>query len=148
MENGVSIELHVPDFQKAIDFYKILGFKVVWVNENYLVMKSGSNSLFFYGGSKDVYSHSYFGGFPKDTKRGYAVEIILYEKDIKEFYHRVKDKMKVVQELKLKPWGEYDFRIEDPFGFYIRIGEPQDLINDTKCIKRSDEIAEKKGLSL
>ena len=146
--NNLSIELHVPDFQVAIDFYKVLGFKVVWVSEEYLVLNRGNTALYFYGGTKEVLGHSYFGNFPKDTKRGYAVEIILYEKNIKELYNRIKDKVKVVEELKLKPWGKWDFRIEDPFGFYLRIGEPDDIVNDEEFIKQSDNIAKKKGLVL
>src|SRR3989344_191799 len=36
-KTDVFIELHVPDFQTAIDFYKILGFAVVWISDEYLV---------------------------------------------------------------------------------------------------------------
>jgi len=27
----------------------------------------------------------------------------------------------------MKPWGKKDFRIIDPFGFYLRISEPSDM---------------------
>jgi hypothetical protein len=47
-----------------------LGFAVVWVNDEYLVMKRRDSVLFFYAGDERVYSHPYFGKFPKDTKRG------------------------------------------------------------------------------
>ena len=105
MKTDVFIELHIPDFQKAIDFYKILGFKVVWLKEDYLVMRKGKSILNFYMGCDKVYQHSYFGKFPKDTKRGYGVEIFFLENDIKGFWEKIKDKVKVVQPLILKPWG-------------------------------------------
>ena len=68
LSTDVFIELHVPDFQKALDFYHILGFEVVWVNEEYLVMSRGKSILNFYRGTKEVYNQSYFKNWPKDTK--------------------------------------------------------------------------------
>lgn len=129
METDVFIELHVPDFQKAKDFYKILGFEVVWMENDYLVMRKGRSVLNFYGGDQKVFDHPYFGKFSKGTKRGFAVEIILLVDSVKGFYEKIKNKVKIVEPLKLEPWGRWDFRIEDPFGFYIRIGERYDWIN-------------------
>src|ERR1019366_969118 len=99
------IELHVPDFQIAIDFYKILGFKLVWVSAEYMVIKRRKSVLFFYGGDNKIYRHSYFGSFPKSTKRGYGVEIIIYEHNIASFYNRIRWKVKVVEKLQLRPWN-------------------------------------------
>lgn len=147
-KTDVFIELHVPNFQTAIDFYKILGFAVVWINDEYLVMKKDASALFFYPGDERVYSHSYFGKFPKGTKRGYGVEIILYDKNVKELYERIKEKVKVVKKLEKKRWGDWDFRIEDPFGYYIRIGEPQNILNDKEKISKTKEVAKKRGLKI
>jgi catechol 2,3-dioxygenase-like lactoylglutathione lyase family enzyme len=72
MLTDVYIELHVPDFKRAIEFYSRLGFKPLWRTEDYLVMKRKSSVLNFYGGSQKVYSHSYFGRFKKTTKFGYG----------------------------------------------------------------------------
>ena len=60
----------------------------------------------------------------------------------------IKNKVKVVEEPKLKPWGKWDFRIEDPFGFYLRVGETDNIIDDKDNIEKSPEIAKKKGLHL
>ena len=144
----INIELHVPDFKKAIDFYRILGFNVLWMSEDYLVMRKGNNILSFYMGNEKVYEQDYFKEFPKNTKRGYAVEIILFEKNIDKFYDEIKNKVDVVSELKTKRWRKKDFRIEDPFGFYIRFTEPYDRINDPEKIKNTskflNEIEDKK----
>ena len=147
-KTDVFIELHVTDFQIAIDFYKILGFSVVWLSDEYLVMRRGDSALFFWPGDKRVYSHPYFSKFSKTTKRGYGVEIILFEKDIKPFYKRVRNKVKVVEKLTQQPWGDWDFRVEDPFGYYIRIGEPQNNLNDKEMIRKTKEIAKRKGLKI
>ena len=123
MSTDVYIELHVPDFKRTIEFYSRLGFRTLWRTEDYLVMKRKRSILNFYGGSKKVFSHSYFGRFKKTTRRGYAVEIIIPVDHVKLFYKRVKKFARIVQPLKLKKWGRKDFRILDPCGFYLRITE-------------------------
>jgi uncharacterized glyoxalase superfamily protein PhnB len=119
----VYIELHVTDFKKAIAFYSRLGFKLQWRTEDYLVMKRKRSVLNFYGGSEKVYHHSYFGHFSKNTKCGYGVEIIIPVDRVERFYESVRKFAKIVQPLQLKKWGRRDFRIIDPFGFYLRITE-------------------------
>jgi uncharacterized glyoxalase superfamily protein PhnB len=124
MLTDVYIELHVPDFKRAIEFYSRLGFKLLWRTEDYLVMKRRRRSVLnFYGGSQKVYSHSYFGRFKKTTKCGFGVEIIIPVDRVERFYNRVRKFVKIVQPLQLKKWGRRDFRIVDPFGFYLRITE-------------------------
>ncbi|HZY46988.1 MAG TPA: VOC family protein [Candidatus Bathyarchaeia archaeon] len=129
MSTDVYIELHIPDFKKAIQFYTQLGFRLVWRTEDYLVMKRKKSVLNFYGGSQKIYSHSYFGRFKKNTKRGYGVEIIIPVDRVESFYKTVKRFAKVVQPLQLKKWGRRDFRILDPFGFYLRITERYEWIS-------------------
>ena len=136
MLTDVYIELHVPDFKRAIEFYSRLGFKLLWRTEDYLVMKRKTSVLSFYGGSEQVFSHSYFGRFKKTTRRGYAVEIIIPVDHVERFYERVRKFAKIVQPLKLKKWGRQDFRILDPFGFYLRITERYDWIGKLSASQR------------
>ena len=123
MSTDVYIELHVPDFKKTIKFYGRLGFKQLWRTEDYLVMKRNRSILNFYGGSEKIYSHSYFGRFKRSTKRGYGVEIIIPVENVENYYRKAKRFAKIVRPLMLKKWGRRDFRIVDPFGFYLRITE-------------------------
>ncbi len=123
LSNDTQIELHVPDFKKTIAFYTILGFKVSSKTKRYLIMTRGKSILNFNEGSEKVYEQSYFKNFPKNTKRGYAVEIVIPIKNIEQFYNSVKEKVTIVQNLKLKRWKKRDFRVEDPFGFYLRFTE-------------------------
>ena len=139
-QNSVLIELHVPDFQKAKKFYKQLGFKVVWERKpegekGYLVMKKENNILCFWPGNANVWNQPYFRNFPKNTKRGYAVELVIIDNNIEELYKKCKKFAKIAGDLRLKPWGLKDFRIEDPFGFYLRITEPHDILDQKYAVK-------------
>jgi catechol 2,3-dioxygenase-like lactoylglutathione lyase family enzyme len=125
----VLIELHVPDFEKILVFYPLLGFEVAWSEPNYLVLRRGVSVLCFYGGSEEVSEHSYFSKFPKSSPRGYGVEIVLFEEKIESLFEKLKPVVQVVSDLQSRHWGVRDFRIADPFGFYIRVSEPYDTVN-------------------
>ena len=110
-----------------------LGFEHIPAEQpGYLVLKResdlGSTLINFYGGDNRVYNQSFFKQFPKDTQRGYATEITIPVSDIDSEYEKVKTVIPnaVVRELKELTdvdiqWK--DFRIIDPFGYYIRITE-------------------------
>lgn len=139
-KSDVILELHVPDFEKVKEFYGKLGFRVVWERKpegmkGYLVMKKGGSILCFWAGNEEVYSHPYFKQFSKETKRGYGVEIIIFVKNIEKYYEKVKKFAKVVEELTTQPWGDKDFRIEDPFGFYLRFSSPYNTLYAEKAVK-------------
>jgi len=149
--NQLFIELHVPDFDVAVDFYKKLGFEVVSYDATidglgYFLMQRGNTILNFYGGSEKVYDQSFFKQFPKNTPRGFEVEITIPIDDVKKCFEEIKNNIPaaIVQEIKEKHdrksdnfelvW--HDFRVVDPFGFYLRFTEP---INWKKCFCGSDK---------
>jgi len=139
-QNSILVELHVPDFERAKDFYEKLGFEVVWErkpdgNKGYLVMRRGNSILCFWSGNDEVWNQSYFKQFPRTTKRGYAVEIVIMVENIESVYKECKKFAKVVEDLTAQPWGLHDFRIEDPFGFYIRITEPHDVTDPKYAVQ-------------
>lgn len=138
INNNLIIELYVPDFDIAKNFYSKLGFVVSMYDEpnekdpGYLTMTRkdvlGDTMLNFYGGDERVFDQSFFKQFPKDTKRGYATEITIPTGNINEVYTLVSTHLKqqIVRELKeLEDHGKRwkDFRMVDPFGFYIRFTE-------------------------
>jgi catechol 2,3-dioxygenase-like lactoylglutathione lyase family enzyme len=141
----VLVEIHVPDFQRAYDFYKLLGFEMVWMEETYLVLRRGDSVLCCYGGSPDVHEHPYFGRFLAETKKGYGVEIILFVEDVASLYRKLEGLVTIVEPLALKHWGSWDFRIEDPFGFYLRVSQRYDTVNRPDRIAATQTIAAKKG---
>jgi len=138
IRNNLIIELHVPDLKIVKDFYSKLGFKITMDDEpndenpGYLTMtrqdELGNTMLNFYGGDERVYNQSFFKQFPKETKRGYATEVTIPTANIDEIYNLVSSQLKenLVRELnELEDHGKRwrDFRMVDPFGFYIRFTE-------------------------
>lgn len=138
IRNNLIIEFHVPDFKIVKDFYSKLGFKITMENEvnnkeqGYLTMTRedvmGNTMLNFYGGDERVYDQSYFKQFPKDTKRAYASEVPMVVKDIEAMYKLAVGNLEkhVVKPLRSNEDHNHrwkDFRMEDPFGFYLRFTE-------------------------
>jgi len=139
-QNNVLLELHIPDFEKVKQFYGKLGFKVIWERKpeekkGYLVMKMGGNILCFYPGNEFVYEQEYFKKFPQDTKRGYGIEVVIMAENIEKVYETAKGFANIVEELQVKPWGLKDFRIEDPFGYYLRITEPHNILDNSNAVE-------------
>jgi len=123
---GAPIELHVADFAVAKDFYGRLGFAVVREEpppNGYLVMALGATRIAFWPGSDRVEAHRYFRSFSPKTPKGFGVEIVVAVDDVLATYERMRHVAKVVAPLQRRPWGPRDFRLADPFGFYLRITE-------------------------
>ena len=138
VRNNLIIELHVPDLDVVKSFYSKLGFEISMndkLNEGelgYLTMTRedtlGNTMLNFSGGDERVYSQSFFKQFPRDTKRGYAAEITMTTSNIDAIYRTASTHLRgyIVRELKeLEDHGHIwkDFRMVDPFGFYLRFTE-------------------------
>jgi len=136
--NNLVLELHIPDFAKAREFYALFGFEELMYDSTsgggsdlgYMVLKRedkiGRTSINFYGDKEKVSGHARFVDFPADTPRGYAVEVTIPVSQVETLWEAVKDKInhdQVSQPLTLKRWGKKDFRVVDPFGFYIRFTE-------------------------
>lgn len=132
----VTVELSVDDFELAKDFYRQLGFAVAWEEpaagmNGYLVMYRQNSILCFFCGNDQVQQHPYFRQFPRDTIHGHGVEISIPVEDIDEFYDEVAkkiDQKHIFQPLKQQPWGKKDFRLVDPFGYFLRFNEPWNVL--------------------
>jgi len=131
-----TIELSVTSFETAKKFYGDLGFELIWEEppagmNGYMVMSLGNSVLCFFCGNEEVYNHPYFKQFPRDTKRGYGVEISIPVDNIDDYYAQVVNKIpreNLFQPLKEQPWGKKDFRIADPFGYFLRFNEPWNVL--------------------
>lgn len=141
ISNNLVLELHVPDFSLVRLFYGMFGFEEMMYDPTsgggsdlgYLILKRedqlGKTTIHFYGDKPKVAEHSYFNRFTPNTPRGYEVEITIVISDVEGLWEKVKDKLKkeqIAQELIIKRWGSKDFRVVDPFGFYLRFTEPVD----------------------
>ena len=97
-------------------------------------MKRGNNIFCFWPGNEHVVEQSYFKNFPADTKRGFGVEIVIMVEDIEALYKTAETFCKIVDPLLKQPWGLKDFRIEDPFGFYLRFTEPHNILDSSNAV--------------
>jgi lactoylglutathione lyase len=140
VNNHLQLELHVPDFGPVKDYYGKLGFKIVWErlaekDKGYLVMKMDSTIICFWTGTESVYEQTYFKRFPKDTPRGYGVELVIMVDDVEAYYERVKESANVIEPLVLRPWGSKDFRTADPFGYYLRFTSKHNILDNSNAIE-------------
>lgn len=138
--NQVLIELHVDNFEKVKGYYQALGFKSVWERKpegpkGYLVMELEGNVLCFWSGNNEIYNQPHFQQFPKNTTRGYGVEISINVSDIESYYDKYKHIANVVEPLILQPWGLKDFRAVDPFGYYLRFTSKHDITNSKFAVE-------------
>ena len=126
--------------KKVKDYYGKLGFKVVWERKpegfkGYLIMRLEDNVLCFWAGNEKVYEQEYFKQFPKGTKRGYGVEIVSMVEDLESFYKKVKEKVEIFEKLQERPWGLKDFRVVDPFGYYLRFTNKHNILDSKYAVK-------------
>jgi dihydroneopterin aldolase len=126
-----AVELHVPAFGPVREFYGRLGFAIAREEiaddgAGYLVMRRGPNVLRFWPGNHAIDRHEYFGRFPSSTKRGYGVEVVIVVEDLDAVYAEAQSFARIVSPLRERPWGIRDFRLEDPFGYYVRVTELHD----------------------
>lgn len=126
----ITVELHVPDLDLASTFYRELGFKDAWRDERtgsrYLVMQLEGWPICFKAWDN---THSYFG--KDDGQRGNGVEIVIAvaAEHLESHYRRAERSGALVAELQTRPWGARDFRIADPFGYYLRFTESVDVLS-------------------
>ncbi|HVS58633.1 MAG TPA: VOC family protein [Candidatus Saccharimonadales bacterium] len=141
-QNSLQLELHVPDFEKAKKFYGLLGFEVVWErkpegDKGYLILKNECSCILnFWSGTDAIYSQPYFKHFPNETKRGYGVEIVVSTiQNLAKVQEGLQAKgYQVVEPLTHQPWGLDDFRVEDPFGYYLRLTTPHDITDASNAV--------------
>jgi len=138
IRNNLVLELHVPSFELARQFYDIFGFEDLSYDPTsgggsdlgYLVLTRkdpiGDTMLNFYGDKEKVAQHTHFKEFSADTPRGYGVEITVPVSDVKGLWEQVVGQLietTISEPLTMKRWGKQDFRVVDPFGFYVRFTE-------------------------
>jgi hypothetical protein len=141
ISNNLILELHVPSFKPVREFYKQFGFEELSYDPTsgggsdlgYMVLirrdSVGDTMINFYGDKDKVAKHAHFKDFPTDTPRGYAVEITVVVSDVEGLWQAVEPNLAkdiISQPLTVKRWGKKDFRLVDPFGFYVRFTEPVD----------------------
>ena len=108
--------IHVPDVRATVDWYESIGFTVMASysedDEAFAMLSFGSGEVMFSS-----------GGHPS-TQRRREVDLYVYSDDVDELYHRLKDRVEVVEGLDDTFYGMREFIIRDLNRFWITFGQP------------------------
>ena len=138
--NKLQLELHVADFEPIKHYYTLLGFNIAWERpaegfKGYLVLELEGNTICFWAGNEHVFDQPYFKQFPKNTPRGYGVELVIMLSDIQAYYEKHEAHARVVEPLIQQPWGLWDFRAVDPEGYYLRFTSEHNILDPSNAVK-------------
>lgn len=109
--------LKVAQMEQALAFYtQILGFSIVWQAPN---DGGGENCMLSAGGTQLLLSTgAHLGEIPQFTGTLY-----FSMEGVSDFYHQIKDQVKLVWPLEEMPYGQIEFGIRDPDGYTLAFAE-------------------------
>ncbi|MBU2669151.1 VOC family protein [Actinoplanes bogorensis] len=114
------MELFVDDTDASVRFYcDVLGFQVDRRAEDYVSLRRGAVVLGLGPMAKLPVTRQRLSG-----DKGTGVEIVLEVDDrdqLRALYEHCQLRATISDELRMQPWGLYDFRLADPDGYYLRI---------------------------
>lgn len=113
-------ELFVSDPVESSAFYSILGFAVVNAKPyGYTTLKSGSTVVAL--SPLPGWLPVHWLGFLRYPPIG--TEIVFYVTDLEQSRASLDEAGHSPGPIVLQPWGDRDFRVTDPDGYYVRISE-------------------------
>jgi uncharacterized glyoxalase superfamily protein PhnB len=113
--------IHVPDVRATVDWYQDIGFEVIatYGDEgeglSFAVLSFGSGEVMF---SQD--------GEPSSARRR-EVDLYVYTDDVDDLYHRLKDRVEVVESPDDTFYGARELIIRDLNRFWITFAQPTDF---------------------
>lgn len=123
--NSVSPNIFTTDIHKTIEFYKQLGFSIIATvpeeGDYVFAMMTCGNVIFmfqtFESLSDDLPAIS--------RQKGGSLLLYIQTSEIRKFFDRIKDKVKVVKELEKTFYGATEFSIEDNNGYILTFAEDE-----------------------
>ena len=121
----VSPNIFVTDIKQTIDFYKHLGFNVVTTvpeqGDIFWAMMTCGNITFMFQTFESL------GNELPTISRQNGGSLLLYIKttEIKNFFDKIKDNVKVIKELEKTFYGATEFSIEDNNGYLLTFAEDE-----------------------
>ncbi|MGZ2484095.1 lactoylglutathione lyase [Rhizobium pisi] len=117
----LSLELFVETPEKSLDFYRrVLGFEVQGSASTEYTMLSNGDAVIAIN-SRSTLSSDHPIRAETRQRVGLGVEIVLKVADVEDVYRTARDSGWPLSDLALQPWGQHDFRLVDPDGYYIRV---------------------------
>jgi lactoylglutathione lyase len=124
---GVRFELFVDDVERSLAFYAAaLGLQPSpgYDPQRYVPVTAGRLRIGLQRHSALPAEH-HFRPAHFDGPRGVGVEIVVEVDDVDAAFNRARDAVVIhggqVEPLAARPWGQTDFRLIDPDGYYIRV---------------------------
>ena len=121
----VSPNIFVTDIKQTINFYKHLGFNVVTTvpeqGDIFWAMMTCGNVTFMFQTFESL------GNELPTISRQNGGSLLLYIKttEIKNFFDKIKDNVKVIKELEKTFYGATEFSIEDNNGYLLTFAEDE-----------------------
>lgn len=114
------IELFVEDINRSIAFYRLLGFEVVHrKGDDYTTLRRGDSVVAL--SPLPAWLRLSWLGFLRHPPLG--TELVFYVDDLDSTRVILDDAGHEPGEIALQPWGNLDFRLTDPDGYFIRVSE-------------------------
>ena len=123
--DSISPNIFVNDINKTIDFYKELGFNVVTTvpeqGDIFWAMMTCGNITFMFQTFESLGTE-----LPTISRQnGGSLLLYIQTADIRKFFDRIKDNVKVVKELEKTFYGATEFSIEDNNGYLLTFAEDE-----------------------
>jgi len=113
-------ELFVSDVRRSVRFYEALGFQIAQQNSGgYTTMQSHSSVVAL--SPVPFWLPLRWLGFLRRPPLG--TEIVLYTDRLEQARSSVEAAGHSPGPIRLQPWGDRDFRVHDPEGYYVRVSE-------------------------
>ncbi len=133
--NKISFEgpaVIVTDMQSARRFYEtLLGQEVRFsVGDNYVHFATGFSLWLASSASETIYGESGKSALKPMAETGpERFELYFETADLDTAWERLfEEKIPVVHEIRTQPWGQRCFRVRDPEGYLVEIGEPMSVV--------------------
>lgn len=123
--NSLSPNIFITDIMQTLEFYKNLGFNVVTT-----VPEQGDIFWAMMTCRKVTFMFQTFESLGNELpiisrQKGGSLLLYIQTSEIRKFFDQVKDKVKVVKELKKTFYGATEFSIEDNNGYLLTFAEDE-----------------------
>ena len=118
------LELFVSDAARSVAFYRLLDFEIAHQKEDgYTTLRRGGLVLAL--SPLPSWLPVHWLGFLRYPPLG--TELVSYVPDLEASRLRFAEAGADPGEIALQPWGDRDFRLTDPDGYYVRVSEGKAL---------------------
>lgn len=114
------VELFITDSERSKRFYRVLGFEVAHAKDDgYTTLQCGSTVVAL----SPVQSRLPIAVKARFRRPPWGTEIVLYTDELEASRGAMAAAGYLPGSIARRPWGDRDYRITDPDGYYLRISD-------------------------